>query len=108
MQHLSTMDKLSPMARQAGCLQMSKGSRIRHMTLTLRNIPEELNKALAERARSEGKNMDQVVLEVLQAGLGATVPRKRNLRDLAGTWVEDSQFDQIMKEQDRIDWELWK
>jgi len=36
------------------------------------------------------------------------VERQRDLSDLAGTWVEDSAFDDIMAAQRQIDPELWK
>ena len=79
------------------------------MTLTIRDIPEQLESALREKARSEGKTIDQVALDAISAAVGvASNAKKRDLSDLAGTWVEDPQFDQIMREQDRIDPEMWK
>jgi hypothetical protein len=34
--------------------------------------------------------------------------RRRDLSDLAGTWVEDPAFDQAIRDQDVIDPDLWK
>ena len=34
--------------------------------------------------------------------------RRRDLSDLAGTWVEDPAFDQAMRDQDLVDPDLWK
>jgi hypothetical protein len=39
---------------------------------------------------------------------GNPLPKKRDLSDLAGTWVEDPEFDAAMEDQRRIDWELWQ
>jgi hypothetical protein len=33
---------------------------------------------------------------------------QRDLSDIAGTWVEDPEFDEVMKAQRQIDPELWK
>ena len=79
------------------------------MTLTIRDIPEPVESALREKARAEGKTIDQVALDAISAAVGAaSTVKKRDLSDLAGTWVEDPPFDQIMREQDRIDPEMWK
>ena len=34
--------------------------------------------------------------------------RRRDLSDLAGTWVEDPAFDQAIRDQDVVDPDLWK
>jgi hypothetical protein len=34
--------------------------------------------------------------------------RRRDLTDLAGTWVEDPAFDQAIADQDVVDEDLWK
>ena len=80
------------------------------MQYTLRNIPRKLDKALRAKAKAERKSLNQVVIEALQTGLGLNgEPRKyRDLSDIAGTWVDDPEFDAIMKEQDQIDPEMWK
>lgn len=52
------------------------------MTLTLENMPTELDKELRRRARAEGKRMDEIVLDVIKAGLAAgkrpTIKKDRN------------------------------
>jgi hypothetical protein len=35
-------------------------------------------------------------------------PRTLDLRDLAGTWVEDAAFDQAIAGHDQVDPDLWK
>ncbi len=80
------------------------------MQYTLRNIPEALDQTLRERARSEGKSLNQVAIEALAegVGLGPGSVRHRELTDIAGTWRDDPEFDRAIEDQDRIDPELWK
>jgi len=80
------------------------------MQYTIRNIPRSLDRALRLKSRKEGKTLDQVVIEMLERGLQANErPAKfRDLDDLAGTWVEDPQFDRAIAEQDQIHPDDWK
>ena len=80
------------------------------MQYTLRDIPSLLDSELRRRAKDEGKSLNAVALEALirGAGLGATALRLRDVSDIAGTWQEDREFDQVIAEQDRIDEHLWK
>lgn len=66
------------------------------MTLTLSNLPRELDEALQRRAQSEGKTVDQVALEVIRAGLGmapVVAGRRRDLSEFAGSWASDGDPD---------------
>lgn len=85
---------------------MHKGKR----QYTIRNIPPALDLALRERARAEDKSLNDVVIDALArgAGIGAEQLRYRDLADLAGTWMEDSDFDQAIADQDTIEPGLWK
>ena len=80
------------------------------MQYTLRNIPENLDAALRERARETGKSLNEVAVEALGRGLGFAeeARRQRNLRDLAGTWRNDPAFDRAIADQHSIDDQLWK
>ena len=80
------------------------------MQYTLRGIPPAVDSALRERARQTGKSLNVIASEALVEGVGVTgAPRKRrDLSDIAGTWVEDPEFDAALVDQDRIDDELWK
>jgi plasmid stability protein len=80
------------------------------MQYTLRNIPEALDTALRRRARQQGKSLNEVTLEALARGLGLSSEpvRFRSLRDLAGRWEEDPDFDRAITEQHQIDKGLWK
>jgi len=80
------------------------------MQYTIRNIPDELDAALRRRAREAGKSLNQAAVEALAQGVGlegAAKPR-RTLRDLAGRWREDPDFDQAIAEQDKVDADLWR
>ena len=57
------------------------------------------------KAKAEGKSVDQVALEAIKAGLGLSAGRKkkRDLSDVAGTWVEDPVFDEIREFHERVD-----
>lgn len=80
------------------------------MQYTLRNVPSQLDNALRERAREEGKSLNEVAIEVLQAGLGLTSEpvKHRDLSDLAGRWVEDPAIDEALRDQRRVDPDLWR
>jgi hypothetical protein len=78
--------------------------------LTIRRVPERVKKLLKELAKREEKSLNQVSLEILERGLGLTGEEivYHDLDDLAGTWVDDPEFDKAIAEQHRIDPELWK
>jgi len=80
------------------------------MQYTLRNVPAFLDRVLRRRARERGASLNEVVLEALSrdAGLTAEHVRRRDLRDLAGQWQHDPEFDQALREQDVIDEHLWR
>jgi plasmid stability protein len=80
------------------------------MQYTIRGIPETLDAALRERARTAGKSLNEVAIEALAEGAGVTgAPRqRRNLDDIAGTWKADKAFDEAIAAQDQIDEDLWK
>ncbi len=80
------------------------------MQYTLRDIPAAVDSELRQRARATGRSLNAVALEVLRrgVGLGDTPIRQRDLTDIAGTWVEDDEFDRAIKSQHRIDRRLWR
>jgi hypothetical protein len=77
---------------------------------TVRAVPKAVDEALRERARKEGKSLNQVLVEALKRGLDVNDnrPLERALQRLAGTWVEDPAFDEVMKDFERINPETWK
>jgi plasmid stability protein len=79
------------------------------MTLTLTHVPKDLDDALRLRAQALGKTVDDVILEVIRAGLAITaLPKRWDLSEFAGTWVSDPDVEAAIKDQDRIDPELWR
>jgi hypothetical protein len=77
---------------------------------TLRQIPPVLDEALRRKSRQDGKSINQTAIEVLRTGLalnGDSVIH-RDLDFMAGSWVEDTAFDQAIHDQDRVDSKLWR
>jgi plasmid stability protein len=83
--------------------------RVDMKTLTIRNVPSELNEALQrERART-GRSLNQTVIDLLNQRLGVGVARSNGLARLAGTWSDD-EFDQFQKAIapfERVDEAIW-
>lgn len=82
----------------------------RQIQYTLRGVPEHIDHALRERAARYGKSLNQVAVEALEGGLGLAAGERRHhdLDHLAGTWVDDPDFDAAIEEMDRVDPELWR
>ena len=78
--------------------------------MTLRRIPDKVNRKLREVARKEAKSLNLVALEALEKGLGlADEPIEyHDLDDLAGSWIQDPEFEKVVAELDRVDPGLWK
>jgi len=80
------------------------------MQYTIRAVPDEIDRALRQRARRESKSLNTVVIDALARGLALDVApvRHTDLDHLVGTWQEDPQFDRAVAEFDRIDDESWQ
>ena len=80
------------------------------MQYTIRKVPNSLDAALRRRAREQGKSLNEVALEALARGAGVSGERdrRRDLRDIAGTWQRDRAFDLALAAQDTVDSELWR
>ena len=77
---------------------------------TIRQVPREVDKALRHKSRVEKKSLNQVAVEALKKGSGVSERPvvHRDLDWFFGSWVEDPEFDKIIKEFDRIDPEMWR
>ncbi len=76
---------------------------------TIRNVPEEVDRALRRRAKASGKSLNETAVEALRrAAVGHATVRYHDLDHLIGTWVEDPEFDRILAAQRTIDEELWR
>ncbi len=73
-------------------------------------FPSGVDARLRQRARQEGKSLNEVAVEALAGGLGLSDEEGRftDLDDLAGSWVADAAFDHAIVEMDKVDEELWK
>ena len=80
------------------------------MQYTIRGIPPALDEALRERARTEGKSLNETAVAALAdgVGLGAVDVERRDLSDVAGTWQENAAVDAALAAQDVVDESLWK
>ena len=81
-----------------------------HIQYTLRRVPPLVDRTLRQKAREERRSLNAVALEALERALGLIGKpiRHHDLDDLAGTWVEDAEFDRAIKEMNEIDPNLWK
>ena len=80
------------------------------MQYTIRGIPPAVDNALRERARAAGKSLNEAAVEALSEGSGmAGAPRKRrDLRDVVGTWKAEKAVESALAAQDRVDEGLWR
>jgi plasmid stability protein len=79
------------------------------MQYTIRNIPEYLDAALRSTARVQGKSLNEVAVQALARGAGISEGprRRRDLKDIAGSWRKDPAFDSAVAAQDTIDEAMW-
>jgi plasmid stability protein len=70
----------------------------------IRNVPSEVDRDLRRKAERDGKTLNQVAVEALSRAAGPAEGHGayRDLNDLAGTWVEDPEFDAAVKAQDQV------
>lgn len=78
---------------------------------TVRNVPRTVDAALRRKAAQERKSLNEVLRQALLKEVGLAGHDRRIYNDLdhlAGTWVEDPEFDAAIAAQDVIDESLWK
>lgn len=77
---------------------------------TIRNIPTVLDRVIRKRSKQSGKSFNQTVVDLLALQtLGTTKPPiDDNFDWLYGAMQFDDGFDEAIKEQSRIEEELWK
>jgi len=83
---------------------------IQCMQYTIRGIPPAVDEAVRQRARDEGKSLNEVAVEALADGLGLGGQDivRRDLSDVVGTWKKDAATEAALAAQDRVDEDLWK
>lgn len=80
------------------------------MQYTLRGIPPALDAAFRERARAAGMSLNEATVDALAEGAGLIrSPRKRrDFKDIAGTWKADRAIEAALASQDQLDEGLWR
>jgi hypothetical protein len=75
--------------------------------LTIRSVPADIARRLEERARSSGKSINAVALEIFSDAFGVE-PRLERLRRFM-TWTPEELEEQegYLREQRRVDDDLW-
>ena len=86
-------------------------------TITIRNLPADLEERIESMAREEGASLAQTVIKLLMRATGLRSPerpqgkptRHHELDPLAGTWSaeEAAEFERSLAAQRRIDPDVW-
>ena len=84
--------------------------------LTVRDVEDELHTALKREAQHRGTSVNRCVLALLRQSVGLDKQEAEanrtydDLDHLAGTWSEEeaAAFERHLKDQRRIDEELWR
>jgi len=80
--------------------------------LTVRNVPDEVAKALLRHKQESGCSTNQAVIDLLRKALGLppSATWDNGLAEHAGSWdAEDlAEFEQATRAFEEIDLELWK
>lgn len=76
---------------------------------TLRNVPASVDKALRRLAKSKGRSLNGLLLDIVREAAGvATEPAvHHDLDHLIGSWVSDPETERALDEQRRVvpgDW----
>lgn len=74
------------------------------MQYTLEDVPESIDRALRERAATEHKNPEQVIIDTLahNFGVGPSCTKRRDLSDIAGSWEVDPETEAALEEQGHV------
>lgn len=80
--------------------------------MTLRRIPDGVEKKLRARSRRSGRSINRTAIELLEEALGvrASEGKKRDLSMLAGAWneAEYQEFERNTVKFKEIDAEVWE
>ncbi|HUT76425.1 MAG TPA: hypothetical protein VM285_02000 [Polyangia bacterium] len=77
---------------------------------TIRGIPAKLDGMVREQAQRYDKSLNAALVDALARGLGAGEEPvvSHDMDDLAGTWVEDEEFDLALAAFESVDEGLWR
>lgn len=71
-------------------------------------LPKHVEQELQRRALAERKDIDAVILESLERGLGLRSDLHTDLDFLIGRWEDDSGFDEAVASFEKVDEDLWR
>lgn len=79
-------------------------------TLTIRNVPRELDEALQRERSRRGLSLNQTVIDLLRQRLGVGAGRSNGLARLGGRWSDEEfeQFGNAVASFERVDEEVWR
>jgi len=80
------------------------------MQYTIRGIPQRFDEIVRKEAANAHQSLNATLVKALEKGLGVVgdTVRYDDLDDLAGSWVNDPEFDRAMALMDKVDEALWK
>ncbi len=82
---------------------------IEYMTISLRNLPPEIEKAILETSHREGISLNKATLRLLQASLRKPA-KNSDFEEFYGTWsqAEADAFDGALAEMRQVDAADWE
>jgi plasmid stability protein len=80
--------------------------------ITIRGVPEHIERAIRRKAADEHKSINRTVNELLQRALGleSAGQKRRDLSDLSGSWDQEEAeaFENATRIFEEIDKEVWR
>jgi len=82
--------------------------------ITVRNLPREVARAVREKAKKEGISLNKAVVGLLEEATGVRPGKRQVIHDdldrFFGTWTKEEadQFEESLRDQRRIDPEMWR
>ncbi|AFM12783.1 hypothetical protein [Turneriella parva] len=73
---------------------------------TVRNVSPELDRNLRQIARKKRQSLNDTLIDALQASIGQA--EYHDLDFVAGTWLEDADTAKALKDQRKIDKDMWQ
>jgi predicted transcriptional regulator len=77
-----------------------------NLQYTVRNVSSDLDRNLRQIARKKHQSLNETLLEALQASVGQA--EYHDLDFVAGSWLEDADTAKALKDQRKIDKEMWQ
>ncbi len=74
---------------------------------TIRGIPEDLDRAIRNRADENGESMNQTAIDLLRHGIEME-ELHHDLDWIQNSWKDDRAFDEAIGLQRKVDPDLWK